>query len=137
MKLSAVFLALLIALVPGKARAVSAGDAALTVAIGTVSGAILGASTLPFYSQPSDHTKSIFYGAAIGAVVGVFVAAYAGVEEGKVDEDENASLKQLKILANAKGPNQPNAMRPLLFQEKTNSTNNAVLAYYPVKLLQF
>ncbi len=79
-----------------QARAVSFGDAALTVSIATVSGAILGVSTLPFYDTPSDHSKNIFYGAAIGAVVGVLVSAYAGVEEGKnADDEEEAALKRL------------------------------------------
>jgi hypothetical protein len=79
-----------------QARAVSFGDAALTVSIATVSGAILGVSTLPFYDTPSDHSKNIFYGAAIGAVVGVLVSAYAGVEEGKnADDEEEAVLKRL------------------------------------------
>jgi hypothetical protein len=68
------------------AQAITFGDAALTVSVGTVSGAVLGASTLPFYEDSGAHTKNIFYGAAIGAVIGVFVAAYAGVQEGQDSE---------------------------------------------------
>jgi hypothetical protein len=68
------------------ARAVTFGDAALTVSVATVSGAVLGASTLPFYEDSGAHTKNIFYGAAIGAVIGVFVAAYSGVQEGQDQE---------------------------------------------------
>lgn len=79
-----------------KAKAVSFGDAALTVSIATVSGAIIGVSTLPFYEDSGAHTKNIFYGAAIGAVVGVLVSAYAGVQEGKnADDEEEARLKRL------------------------------------------
>ncbi len=80
-----------------QARAVSFGDAALTVSIATVSGAIIGVSTLPFYEDSGAHTKNIFYGAAIGAVVGVLVSAYAGVQEGKNadDEEEDAKLQRL------------------------------------------
>lgn len=80
-----------------QARAVSFGDAALTVSIATVSGAIIGVSTLPFYEDSGAHTKNIFYGAAIGAVVGVLISAYAGVQEGKNadDEDEEARLQRL------------------------------------------
>lgn len=63
------------------------GDATLTVAIATLTGAILGASTLPFYDESGDHTKNIYYGAALGAVAGVFVAAYAGVQEGPDFDD--------------------------------------------------
>lgn len=66
-----------------RARAdVSLGDAVLTVAVSTVAGAALGASTLPFYEESGEHTNNIFYGAAIGAVAGVVIAAYAGVSEG-------------------------------------------------------
>jgi hypothetical protein len=49
----------------------------------------LGASTLPFYEDSGKHTKNIFYGAAIGAVAGVLIAAYAGVQEGQDDEEES------------------------------------------------
>jgi hypothetical protein len=81
------------ALMPVPARAaVGIGDAALTVAISTVSGAVLGASTLPFYEDSGKHTKNIFYGAALGAVVGVLYAAYAGVSEGPLEEEEEARL---------------------------------------------
>jgi hypothetical protein len=77
------------------------GDAALTVAVSTVAGAILGASTLPFYETPSDNTKNIFYGAAIGAVVGVFISAYAGVKEGPNFDDANlAPLKPSAVAIN-------------------------------------
>jgi hypothetical protein len=68
------------------AQAVTFGDAALTVSVATLSGAVLGASTLPFYEDSGAHTKNIFYGAAIGAVIGVFVAAYSGVQEGQDQE---------------------------------------------------
>ncbi len=80
-----------------QARAVTFGDAALTVSIATVSGAIIGVSTLPFYEDSGAHTKNIFYGAAIGAVVGVLISAYAGVQEGKNadDEEEDAKLHRL------------------------------------------
>jgi hypothetical protein len=86
-----------------RARAdASFGDAALTVAVSTVGGAILGASTLPFYEESSDHTKNIFYGAAIGAVVGVFISAYAGVQEGpNYDDARIAPLKPSAVAINA------------------------------------
>lgn len=87
------FFALLFTLVisffpSSRARAdASFGDAAVTVAVSTVAGAVLGASTLPFYEESGEHTKNIFYGAALGAVAGVFISAYAGVKEGPDYED--------------------------------------------------
>lgn len=73
------------------------GDAALTVAVTTVAGGILGASTLPFYSDSSNHTKNIYYGAAIGAVAGVLLAAYAGVQEGPAEEEEEAFRRKSEL----------------------------------------
>lgn len=66
----------------------SIGDSAMTVAFSTLGGAVLGASTLPFYEDPGDHTKNIFYGAALGAVAGVLISAYAGVKEGPAYDEE-------------------------------------------------
>lgn len=75
------------------AQALTLGDAALTVSVTTLTGAVLGLSTLPFYEDSSEHTKNIYYGAAIGAVTGVLLAAYSGVQDGKSgEEEEEASL---------------------------------------------
>ncbi len=71
----------------------SLGDSAMTVAFSTIGGAVLGASTLPFYDEPGDHTKNIFYGAALGAVVGVLISAYAGVKEGPGYDEEDTSTR--------------------------------------------
>ncbi len=82
-------LLLLIALSPRSAQAeASFGNSALTVALSTVAGAVLGASTLPFYEDSGEHTKNIFYGAALGAVVGVLVSAYSGIKEGPNYDEE-------------------------------------------------
>lgn len=94
-----IFVLLLIA--PIKARAISAGESVLVVGISTVSGAVLGASTLPFYEDSAAHTKNIFYGAAIGAVVGVLLSAYSGVEESKSNDDEEARVRRDFPLQNA------------------------------------
>lgn len=76
------------------AKAITLGDAALTVAVSTVTGAVLGVSTLPFYEESSKYTKNVFYGAAIGAVAGVFLAAYAGVQEAPGEEDDVAVMNR-------------------------------------------
>lgn len=83
-------LSLAIAVLLGSANNARAdfGSAAITVALSTVGGAVLGASTLPFYDEPGEHTKNIFYGAALGAVGGVIISAYSGIEEGKEFQDE-------------------------------------------------
>jgi hypothetical protein len=88
------FLFLIFVLFTGRpAHALTLGDAALTVSVATVSGAILGASTLPFYEDSGKHTKNIFYGAAIGAVAGVLISAVAGVKESQ-DGDDDALLRR-------------------------------------------
>lgn len=84
-----VYLILALAFSPG-AKAVSMADAATTVTVTTVAGAILGASTLPFYEDSGKNTKNIFYGAAVGAVVGVLISAYSGVQDGKMEDEEEA-----------------------------------------------
>lgn len=85
---------------PPQASAMSMGDAALTVTVSTVAGAVLGASTLPFYEESGKHSKNIFYGAALGAVVGVMLSAYSGVQENSgVDEEEALAKKKPRPLA--------------------------------------
>jgi hypothetical protein len=79
---------------PKASSAASIGDAALTISMATVSGAILGVSTLPFYEESGKHTKNIFYGAAIGAVAGVMISALAGVQQGTNGDDEEAALSR-------------------------------------------
>lgn len=90
---TAVLVLLILAIAfPPKAKAMALSDAATTVTVTTVAGAVLGASTLPFYEDSGKNTKNIFYGAAIGAVTGVLIAAYSGVQDGKVDDEEEARL---------------------------------------------
>jgi hypothetical protein len=86
------------------------GDSAVTVAVATVSGAVLGASTLPFYEDSGDHVKNIFYGAALGAVVGVLVSAYAGVQEGPGYDD--ARLKPVPASALSVNDSRELRLRP-------------------------
>ena len=86
-------------------RAESAvSDALLTVGAATLGGAILGASTLPFYEESTEHTNNILYGAAIGAVVGVLISAYSGVKEGPNYEDARLAPRKPSALAINESP---------------------------------
>lgn len=58
----------------------------VSVAVGTV----LGASTLPFYEQPKDHTGNVSLGAAAGAAIGLGVVIVQAIRGG--DSDERAQL---------------------------------------------
>lgn len=80
-----------IAFSPTMTKAASFGDTALTVGVAAGVGAVLGASTLPFYSEPGEHTNNIWVGAAIGAVLGVTVAAVSALSKPQdfdFEEDE-------------------------------------------------
>lgn len=90
-----IFLILALVLSP-RAKAVSLGEAATTVTVTTVAGAVLGASTLPFYEDSGKNTKNIFYGAAVGAVVGVLLSAYSGVQDGRADDEDEEARAKLK-----------------------------------------
>ncbi|MGE3261112.1 MAG: hypothetical protein AB7K68_04990 [Bacteriovoracia bacterium] len=90
-----IYLILALVLSPG-AKAVTMGEAATTVTVTTVAGAILGASTLPFYEDSGKNTKNIFYGAAVGAVVGVLISAYSGVQDGRAEDEEEANARVRK-----------------------------------------
>jgi hypothetical protein len=56
-----------------------------TIGISVAVGTVLGASTLPFYSQPGTHVKNVAYGASAGALVGVGILV-AGLFQGSDDE---------------------------------------------------
>jgi hypothetical protein len=76
------------------AKALSVGQAAVAVAVTTGAGAVLGASTLPFYAEPGKNTRNIFYGAALGAIGGVFLASYWGLRETQEQEDDASKNKR-------------------------------------------
>lgn len=116
------------------ANAASFGDAALTVSIATATGAILGLSTLPFYEDSGKHGKNVFYGAALGAVAGVFLSAYSGVQEGANGDDEEAMKKRSSPSLYSANSSQ-NRGAALLGEAATEK--NTVLVWAPVASFQF
>ena len=70
-------LGLLNTVVPTQAYAASRfQDALITVGLGTATGTVLGASTLPFYGYPENHLGNVLIGAGIGLVTGLGTALY-------------------------------------------------------------
>jgi hypothetical protein len=61
---------------PRIARANSGHHFYETIGISIAVGTVLGASTLPFYSQPGTQFMNVVYGASLGAVVGIGVWLY-------------------------------------------------------------
>ena len=59
-----------------------------TMGISVAVGAVLGASTLPFYDQPTDHVSNVYAGAAVGAAVGLGVIIYGLVRGGPSEEEK-------------------------------------------------
>lgn len=124
---------LILALFTGRpAQALTLGDAALTVSISTVSGAILGASTLPFYEDSGKHTKNIFYGAAIGAVAGVLISAVAGVKESQ--DDDEALLMRAPADARFAFSRE---LKPELTSAIKKGTTSSPLVWSPLASLNF
>lgn len=84
-------------------------DALVTVGISTGAGAILGLSTVSFYSEPSKHFGNILIGAGLGLIVGVGISAYmvaAGTEEEEIDPEElliDTKKKEMKEDADKAG----------------------------------
>ncbi len=62
-------------------RASAANKILETMGVSIAVGAVLGASTLPFYSSPFDHTMNIAYGAGAGAAVGVGILVYGATQD--------------------------------------------------------
>lgn len=114
------------------------GDAALTVAVSTLAGAALGASTLPFYEESSDHTKNIFYGAAFGAVVGVFLSAYAGVQEGpNYDDARILPLKASAVAINGAPELRFHGESTTAVRGPAKFANGSIVVWAPVTNLSF
>jgi hypothetical protein len=73
-----------------------------TVMLAGLGGAVLGASTLSFYSSPSDHTGNIWLGLAAGLVAGtVYVVnremRTPAVDYGKVQWPTNPAQAQRQV----------------------------------------
>lgn len=61
-----------------------------SIAMGTV----LGASTLPFYDDPGSHVTNLAYGAAAGAIGGIFMMMTdSGDSEGRDAGGRSAALR--------------------------------------------
>jgi hypothetical protein len=133
-KLPVLFLAILALFLGRPAQALTLGDAALTVSVSTVSGAILGASTLPFYEDSGKHTKNIFYGAAIGAVVGVLISAYAGVKE---SQDDDEAFLRVRAPADARFAFSRELKPELSSSLKKGAPMGSALVWSPVARLNF
>jgi len=103
------------------------GDAALTVAVTSGAGAILGASTLPFYGEPDKHKKNIFYGASFGAIIGVLIAAYAGFQE---SADAEMAARNYRFIA-------PDTSSVLVSKSTSVISVNESLAFIPATLFRF
>jgi hypothetical protein len=113
-------------------------NSAVNVALTTVAGAVLGASTLPFYDEPGEHTKNIFYGAAIGAVVGVIISAYAGVKEGPDYEDARLSPRKPSALPINEAPSlRLHAEASSALRKHTSFAEGTTLAWSPLTSIHF
>jgi hypothetical protein len=63
-------------------------DALGTIGIATGIGAVIGLSTLPFYSSPTAHFQNVLMGAGAGLVAGLGVAVYL-LEKSSSDDEIN------------------------------------------------
>jgi hypothetical protein len=79
-------------LAPRGARAQSGNTFLETVGISAAVGTVLGASTLPFYSQPENNLWNLVYGASAGVVVGVGIWFYGWVK----GDSQNSFLATLE-----------------------------------------
>lgn len=112
--------------VPVTARAGTFKTVLETMGYSVAVGAILGAATLPFYSDPSKNTSNIATGAAIGAGVGVGILGY-GLLKG--NSDEQASIDQLACATAAQKDSRPIILpSPRLIPQQV--ITSPLLSYY-------
>jgi hypothetical protein len=101
---------ILVPALSGAARASSSATYFLeTIGISTAVGTVLGASTLPFYDQPGDHTSNIAIGASAGAIVGVGIFVYGLLTRPSQDQLEATRLQNQRL---ARALEDPNLKRP-------------------------
>lgn len=67
--------------VPRSARANTGDNFYETIGISMAVGTVLGASTLPFYSQPGTQLINLVYGASFGALAGLGIWLYTYLSE--------------------------------------------------------
>lgn len=79
---------------PRDARANTGKSILETMGISIAVGTVLGASTLPFYEQPGDHTSNLALGAAVGAVAGTGILLY-GLFGGSSHDDSSEEIGQV------------------------------------------
>lgn len=123
-----------------RARAMDVGDAALTVGISSAVGAILGLSTLPFYEDSSAHTRNIWIGAAVGAVIGVGIASFSALKNTDPqefeDDYEEADKQDFSLITPGNVPTLAAPASSALPRGKQNATD--VVAFHaPVKIFSF
>lgn len=72
-----------------------------TIGVSVAVGAVLGASTLPFYEQPSDHWINVAYGASAGALLGVGILVVEWIGGGEEELGDGSLRRSQEILARA------------------------------------
>lgn len=85
------------ATVPHEAQAGTGISILETIGVSVAVGAVLGASTLPFYDQPTSHWLNIVYGASAGALTGAGASVYGLLAGSDHQDRETASLSDSPI----------------------------------------
>lgn len=133
-KLLFLVLVLTITSFPITARAITASEAFYTVGGGALGGAVLGASTLPFYENMGDHKQNIWAGAAVGTVVGVIIAAASGFSETSESLDEEDAPQAMHKMAPKLDCTKPTTSVALGWNQ---SRANSVVAWSPIASFRF
>ncbi len=121
------------------ANSVNSGNNFLeTIGISVAVGTVLGASTLPFYSQPGKHVINLAYGASLGAVAGVSTGLY-GLIAGASHREESYSsdsgeLNGEKMLDSGRSQNEAPDLRKhsAVVKSELNGIWNGKAMFAPV-----
>ena len=122
-----VFLLLIIGIQFGSQKAqasTSPGQALMTVGIAAASGAVLGFSTISFYSEPSKHMGNVLIGAGLGVIVGVGVAAYMIGNEDQEDEIDPEELLVTPVIKKGDGKNKDDSEEKSEKKEKPKKSSD-------------